>query len=113
MSHRGAFAPQSLRDYALIADGERGALCGPHGELVWMCAPRWHDPAVFSALIGGAGAYAVTPSERCVWGGEYITGTLIWCNRWVTGYDGEVECRDALARPASRDTVTVLRKVTA
>ena len=63
-STHGEFPPVALRQYALIADGERGALCGPHGEIVWLCAPRWHDDAVFSALVGGAGAYAVTPTDR-------------------------------------------------
>ncbi len=57
----GAQAPHVLREYALLADGERGALVGPRGGLVWMCFPRWDSDAVFSSLIGGAGAYAVTP----------------------------------------------------
>jgi hypothetical protein len=43
-------APQALRDYALLADGERGVLVGPRGEFAWMCFPRWHDDAVFSSL---------------------------------------------------------------
>src|SRR6185437_2684068 len=43
----------SLRNYALLADGERGALIDPEGNVAWMCAPRWHDPAIFSSLIGG------------------------------------------------------------
>jgi hypothetical protein len=30
-----------LREYALPADGERGALVGPRGDIVWICAPRW------------------------------------------------------------------------
>ena len=51
--------PHVLREYALLADGERGALVGPHGELAWMCFPRWHDDAAFAALIGGGGTYAV------------------------------------------------------
>ena len=55
MSQVGDFPPATLREYALIADGERGALCGPHGDLVWMCAPRWHDDTVFAKLIGGEG----------------------------------------------------------
>ena len=56
-------------EYALLADGERGILVGPRGDFVWMCAPRWDSGAVFSALIGGAGVYAVTPAERSfVWG---------------------------------------------
>jgi len=49
------FAPHVLREYALIADGERGALCGPLGDLAWLCAPGWADDAVLSGLIGGAG----------------------------------------------------------
>ena len=56
-------APHVLREYALLADGERGALVGPRGDIAWMCAPRWHSDAVFSSLIGGGGVYAVTPIE--------------------------------------------------
>jgi len=40
MSGDIAFPPAVLREYALIADGERGALCGPHGELVWLRSSR-------------------------------------------------------------------------
>src|SRR5205807_7452505 len=98
-------------DYALIADGERGALCGPHGDLVWLCAPRWHDDAVLSTLIGGRGVYAVTPVGRYAWGGHYEHGTLIWRNRWVTDTDAVVECRDALPLPADPNRVTVLRRI--
>ena len=41
------------------------------------CArPRWHDDAVFSSLLGGAGGYAVTPADdRFVWGGHYEQDT--------------------------------------
>ena len=51
-----------LSECALAADG--APLIGPHGELIWMCAPRWHCDAVFSALIGGNGVYAVLPPAR-------------------------------------------------
>ncbi|MGW7358352.1 trehalase-like domain-containing protein [Streptomyces sp. NPDC054802] len=64
-------APEPLRHYALLADGERGILVGPHGEYTWMCAPRWDSDAVFSTLVGGPGTYVVTPSCRSVWGGYY------------------------------------------
>lgn len=64
-----AFVPHVLREYALLADGERGVLVGPQGEFAWMCVPRWDSDAVFSSLIGGQGVYAVTPTERHVWGG--------------------------------------------
>ena len=77
-----SFGPQVLREYALVADGERGGLIGPHGDLVWMCAPRWDSDAVFSALIGGGGAYAVTPADPWhVWGGYYEPDSLIWRSR--------------------------------
>jgi alpha,alpha-trehalase len=106
------FPPTTLRDYALIADGERGALIGPHGEVAWMCAPSWESDAVFSSLIGGAGTYAVTPRGRFVWGGYYEDGALIWRSRWVTG-DGIVECRESLAFPGDPHRCVLLRRIIA
>ena len=102
--------PHTLRDYALIADGERGALVGPRGELAWMCFPRWDSPALFSSLIGGGGVYHVAPVGRYVWGGWYEHG-LIWRTRWVTDDDAVVECRHALALPSTRDRAIVLRQI--
>src|SRR6478672_3561138 len=105
--------PHVLREYAFLADGERGALVGPRGDVAWMCAPRWHDDAVFSSLIGGAGTYAVTPSDpRNVWGGRYEEGSLIWRGRWVTS-TGVIECREALAFPGDPSTAVLLRRVQA
>ncbi len=59
--------PHVLRDYALLADGQRGILVGPRGDFVWMCFPRWDSDALFCSLIGGSGTYVVTPRERFVW----------------------------------------------
>ena len=73
-----------LSQYALLADGERGALIGPRGDVSWMCVPHWDSPAVFAGLIGGAGVYAISPVERHVSGGYYEAGTLIWHSRWIT-----------------------------
>ena len=101
-----------LREYALIADGERGALIGPRGDIAWMCAPRWESPAVLSSLIGGVGAYTVTPVGRCVWGGYYEGPSLIWLNRWITN-SGVVECRDALAFPGDPQRIVLLRRIVA
>jgi hypothetical protein len=105
------FPTQALREYALLADGERGVVVGPRGEFAWMCAPRWHDAAVLSTMIGGRGVFAVTPvGQRYVWGGHYEDGTLIWRSRWVTT-DSEVESREALARPADLHTAVLLRHI--
>jgi GH15 family glucan-1,4-alpha-glucosidase len=107
------FGPHVLREYALLADGERGALIGPHGDIVWMCAPRWDSDAVFSSLIGGGGVYAITPREaRHVWGGYYEPDTLIWRSRWTTTA-GVVECREALAFPGDPARVVLLRRILA
>jgi len=107
------FPLQVLREYALLADGERGILVGPRGDFAWMCAPRWDSDAVFSSLIGGGGIYAVTPAARpFVWGGYYEQGTLIWHSRWVTNSQ-VLECREALAFPGDPHTAVVLRRVLA
>ncbi len=106
------FPPHVLREYSLLADGERGAVIGPRGDVVWMCAPRWHSDAVFSALIGGAGTYSVTPVDTFVWGGYYEDGTLIWRSRWTTT-SGTIECREALAMPTTPGRLVLLRRIVA
>lgn len=106
-----AHLPWVLREYALLADGERGAVVDPEGRIVWLCAPRWHSDAVFSSLIGGAGRCAVEPVDPWhVWGGYYEDGTLIRVSRWVTP-DAVIECRDALALPADLDRLVLLRRM--
>ncbi|MDF3287803.1 glycoside hydrolase family 15 protein [Streptomyces silvisoli] len=106
------FPPQQLRDYAMLADGERGALVGPRGEICWLCAPHWDGDAVFATLIGGDGVYAVTPRGPFVSGGYYEEGSLIWRSRWIT-HDSIIECREALAFPGENDRLVLLRRVMA
>ncbi|OCB63235.1 glycoside hydrolase [Mycobacterium malmoense] len=106
-------SPHVLREYALLADGERGVVVGPRGDCCWMCSPRWDSPAVFGSLLGGNGAYVVAPDRaRFVWGGRYEPRTLIWRSRWVTD-DGIVECREALAFPGDPHRAVVLRRISA
>jgi alpha,alpha-trehalase len=107
------FPPHALRDYALLADGERGAVIGPRGEIAWLCAPVWHSGAVFSSLIGGTGIYAICPADRFVWGGFYEPRSLIWRSRWVTDTGSVTECREALAFPGDRHRLILLRRVIA
>ena len=106
------FAPHVLREYALLADGQRGALAGPRGDIAWMCAPRWDSDGVFSSLVGGDGCYAVTPTGQFVWGGYYEDGSLIWHSRWITE-SGIVECREALAFPGDVNRAVLLRRIIA
>ena len=104
--------PRVLREYSFIADGERGALIGPDGAIVWLCAPRWDSQAVFSSLVGGRGGYAVRPRDPWhVWGGYYEQRSLIWRSRWVGS--GVIECREAMALPADPERAVVLRRIEA
>ena len=106
-------AAHVLRQYALVADGERGALIGPRGDVAFLCAPRWHDEAVFSSVLGGNGGYVVSPADhRFLWGGYYEPDSLIWRSRWVST-DAVTECREALAYPGDPDRVVLLRRVEA
>jgi alpha,alpha-trehalase len=110
--NQATIPPRVLREYALLADGERGAVIGPSGDIVWLCVPRWDSDAIFTALIGGRGGYTVTPTGRHVWGGYYEEGSMIWRNRWITD-QGKVESREALAFPADPDRAVLLRRVRA
>lgn len=107
------FPPHALRDYALLADGERGALIGPRGEIAWLCAPAWDSGSLFSSLIGGTGVYAVWPQAHFVWGGYYEHRSLIWRSRWATDAGAITECREALAFPGDSHRLTLLRRVIA
>src|SRR5258706_13748577 len=108
----GQVQPCVLREYAFIADGEPGARVGPGGTVAGMCPPRWESPAVFAALLGGAGRYSVAPADSWhVWGGYYEGGSLIWCSRWVG--DSVTECREVLALPAGRHRCVILRRIQA
>jgi alpha,alpha-trehalase len=108
----GVCSPFPLREYTLLADGQRGALLDPEGDLAWLCFPTWSAPAVFAGLLGSGGRYRVSPSGRNVHGGSYEDGTLIWRSRWVTP-DGIVEARDALAFPGDPNRAVILRQLTA
>ncbi|MEV5704945.1 glycoside hydrolase family 15 protein [Actinoallomurus sp. NPDC052274] len=113
MTGQDVTSPHVLREYSLIADGERGAVIGPQGDVAWMCFPSWESPAIFGGLVGTRGRYSVHPvDEWRVWGGYYEEGSLIWRSRWVTG-GGVVECRQALALPARRDRAILLRRLKA
>jgi hypothetical protein len=108
----GSLRPHVLREYSLIADGQRGALLSPDGAIAWLCAPRWDSPAVFGGLLGAPGGYAVTPADPWhVWGGYYESGSLIWRSRWVGA--ARTECREALAMPADPHRVVILRRIMA
>ncbi len=105
--------PQTLRDYALIADGERGALIGgTRGHLLDVRPALGFRCGLLLPLIGGRGHYTIRPRGRFVWGGYYEGGALIWRSRWVT-QEGIVECREAMAFPGDPHRAVLLRRIIA
>ncbi|WP_342372022.1 glycoside hydrolase family 15 protein [Propioniciclava soli] len=113
MTARLDVTPSALRDHALIADGERGAVLDPHRGVVWLCVPRWHNEPVFSGLLGGPGRYVVAPADPWhVRGGSYLPGTLVWRGRWTTT-EGVLEADEALGHPADIDRVVLLHRIRA
>jgi len=102
--------PHVLREYSLLADGERGALVGPRGDVAWLCFPGWDGDPVFASLLGAASRYAVHPAAPAVWGGYYEHGTLIWRSRWSCG-GSIVESREALAFPGDPRRAVLLRRI--
>jgi len=53
--------PQTFREYALLADGERGVLLGPSGDYAWMCFPAGATLRCSQACSAGRGT---TPSTH-------------------------------------------------
>ncbi|MGN6741913.1 MAG: glycoside hydrolase family 15 protein [Amnibacterium sp.] len=105
-------AAHSVRDLALLADGERGAVLSPDGNVAWLCAPRWESPAVFAHLLGGGGTFSVRPAGTSVWSGSYEPGSLIFRSRWK-GRGASVDVIDALALPSNAESLTLLRRIDA
>jgi alpha,alpha-trehalase len=105
-------AKDPIRDFAFIADGNRGALIGPNGDVSWMCFPGWSDPAVFAKLLDPKGIFDIYPVDHFVTGGHYEESSLIWHSRWVT-HHAILESRDALAYPSTPERAILLRRVVA
>ena len=52
-----------IEDYAIIGDGQTGALVSREGSIDWMCLPRFDSGACFAALLGDAenGRWLIRP----------------------------------------------------
>ncbi len=101
--------PRNLRDYALIGDGERGALIDSTGAISWMCFPSWSDQAIFAGMLGSGGRFQVLLDEPAVSASYYERDSLIWHGRWITRH-GTLESRDALLYPAEQGRAVLLRR---
>jgi len=59
---RARASPSALREHSFVADGQRGALIDPTGNIAWLCFPTFSSPAFFASLLGSGGTYRVSAS---------------------------------------------------
>ena len=105
--------PHVLREYALLADGERGAVIGPRGEISFMCFPGWDGDGLFASMIGGDGVYAVTPTGRFVWAATTSPRALSGA---TAGFPTTTQSPSVVRRsrsPRTRDRAVILRRICA
>ncbi len=100
--------PLRIEDYALIGDGETGALVGRDGSIDWLCWPRFDSDACFAALLGSPehGRWLIgptdanrTPNQR-----YYRDDTLILETRFETN-DGALRLIDFMPQRRSAGAV--------
>ncbi len=101
--------PHTLREYAMVADGERGAIVGPRGDIVWMCFPALGLPA---ALLRTHRRWRHLRGES---DGAPRVGWLLRAAQPdlaqpLGDCDAIVECRHALALPARAGRATILAR---
>ncbi|MGE0172265.1 MAG: glycoside hydrolase family 15 protein [Oligoflexales bacterium] len=66
-------------EYGLVGNCQYNALIDRHGEVVWLCWPRFDSSFVFGSLLDGVkgGRYTIGPPSRPLGDQAYITNTNI------------------------------------
>ena len=74
-----------IEDYGLLGDTRTAALVSSHGDIDWLCAPRFDSPPVFGRLVGGqdAGTFRAGPVEPAeVLARQYLPHTATLQTAW-------------------------------
>jgi GH15 family glucan-1,4-alpha-glucosidase len=108
--------PTPIQDYALVADGASGALVSRHGNIDWLCLPRYDSPSMFGALLGGAeaGHWSLHPiGTDAEPTREYVEGTLVLRTTWRSTDGTEAEVLEFMPfRDGRRNLIRRVRGVT-
>lgn len=90
--------PAPIEDYALLSDCRTAALVSRHGDIDWLCPPRYDAPSVFGALLGDEshGRWSLRPADPdAVPTRAYEPDTFTLRTRWDAA-DGVAEVEEAL-----------------
>jgi GH15 family glucan-1,4-alpha-glucosidase len=104
-----------LEDLALLGDLESAALLTRHGDLVWLCLPRFDSPAVLASLLGGDehGHWSLRPADPAARPmRRYLDDSLVVETVWDT-LDGQVRVLDLMPtqRGAHPDVVRIVEGI--
>ena len=100
-----------IEDYALLSNCRTAALVSLHGDLDWLCVPRFDSGSVFGALLGDErhGRWSLRPTDPDARVARRYDGdTFILVTTWATN-TGSAQVIDAM--PIGDDTVVVRRVV--
>jgi len=86
---------QRIEDLALLSNLKTAALIDCHGDLKWMCAPRFSSPACFTSLLGndGNGHWRICPTIPYKVKRRYIEDTFVLETEFTTS-KGRVRLTD-------------------
>jgi len=104
-----------LEDLALLGDLESAALLTRHGDLVWLCLPRFDSAAVLASLLGGEehGHWSLRPADPDARPARrYLDDSLVVETVWDT-LDGQVRVLDLMPtrRGAHPDVVRIIEGI--
>jgi len=73
-----------IERHSLLSNRRALALVTPDADVTWLCHPEPDSPALFAALLGGAGHFSIRPQKhQPSLGQQYVPGTMTLQTRWA------------------------------
>lgn len=113
MKRQPARPPRPIEDYALIGSTNSAALVHRHGDIEWLCLPRFDSSAMFASLLGDEnnGCWVLhSPDRRARVSRRYLPGTMV-LETTIRTAKGEATVTDFMPRPVAGGTHELVRIV--
>lgn len=113
MSTRRTLPPRRrIEDYALIGSTHSAALVHRHGDIEWLCLPRFDSAALFASLLGdeGNGRWALHARGKARVTRRYLPGTMV-LETTIRTPKGSAVVTDFMPRPATGGAHELVRIV--